>query len=126
MMFRGGMTGTSFALIPDFDLTAHNTLALGARSRLGVSITEPAMVPELLTRAEGRPLRILGGGSNVVLAPDFEGITALMAIKGRRIVEGTEQGALIEIAAGETWHELVMWTVEQGLGGIENLALIPG
>jgi len=122
------MTQPSPALIPDFDLSAHNTLALSARSRLGAVITEPAMLPELLAKAaaDGVPLRILGGGSNVVLAPGFDGITALVAIKGRRVVETTEQGILIEAAAGETWHELVAWAVAQGFGGIENLALIPG
>jgi len=122
------MTHPSLALIPDFDLSAHNTLALRAESRLGTVITEPEMVPALLAQAaaEGLPLRILGGGSNVVLAPGFDGITALVAIKGRRVVEITEQGILIEAAAGETWHELVAWAVAQGFGGIENLALIPG
>ena len=122
------MTHSSLALIPDFDLSTQNTLALGARSRLGISISETGMVPEILSEAAARglPVRILGGGSNVVLAPEFDGITAVMAIRGRRIVETSERGVLIEAAAGETWHELVAWTVGQGLGGIENLALIPG
>lgn len=122
------MPRMNLTLIPDFDLSARNTLALGARSRLGVHITEPGMVPQVIADAAARhlPLRILGGGSNVVLAPVFEGITSLMAIMGRRVVETTEQGVLVEASAGETWHELVTWTVEQGFGGIENLALIPG
>lgn len=122
------MTHSSLTLIPDFDLKAHNTLALGAQSRLGTYLTEPGMVAEVLAAAtaQGLPLRILGGGSNVVLAPDFEGITAVMAIRGRRVVETDARGVLVEAAAGETWHELVAWTVGQGLGGIENLALIPG
>ena len=122
------MTDASLTLIPDFDLSAHNTLALGARSRLGSFITDAAMVPDLLAKAaaEGMALRILGGGSNVVLASDFDGLTALMAIRGRRVVETSEHGALVEVAAGENWHELVTWTVQQGLGGIENLAGIPG
>ena len=122
------MTDTHLTLIPDFDLSARNTLALGARSRFGVAITEPAMVPAVIARAsaDGLPLRILGGGSNVVLAPAFEGVTALMAIKGRSIVDRSERGVLIEAAAGATWHDLVASTVDQGLGGIENLALIPG
>lgn len=122
------MTHSSLTLIPDFDLKAQNTLALGAQSRLGTYLTEPGMVAEVLAAAtaQGLPLRILGGGSNVVLAPDFEGITAVMAIRGRRVVETDARGVLVEAAAGETWHELVAWTVAQGLGGIENLALIPG
>ncbi|QDZ10306.1 UDP-N-acetylmuramate dehydrogenase [Devosia ginsengisoli] len=122
------MTHSSLALIPDFDLSAHNTLALGAYSRLGVSITELGMVADVLaaSAAQGLALRILGGGSNVVLAPEFDGITAVMAIRGRRIVETNARGVLVEAAAGETWHDLVAWTVGQGLGGIENLALIPG
>lgn len=123
-----GLMKPSLALIPDFDLSARNTLALRATSRLGMLITEPAMVPQLIdmATAEGAALRILGGGSNVVLAPHFDGITAIMAITGRRIVESADQSTLIEIAAGEDWHQMVTWTVEQGLGGVENLAGIPG
>lgn len=122
------MNKPSLALIPDFDLSARNTLALRASSRLGALITDPAMVPEVIAMAaaQGLPLRILGGGSNVVLAPSFDGITAIMAITGRRIVENTGQGVLVEVAAGEDWHQMVTWTVEQGLGGVENLAGIPG
>ena len=101
------MIHSSLALIPDFDLSAHNTLALGARSRLGVSVTEPGMVPEVLAEAAARglALRILGGGSNVVLAPDFDGITAVMAIRGRRIVETNERGVLVEAAAAEPYQQ---------------------
>lgn len=122
------MTVPSLSLIPDFDLSTRNTLALGARSRLGVLITAPEMVPTLLSEAaaDGHALRILGGGSNVVLAPEFDGVTAMIAIMGRRVVETGADGTLIDIAAGENWNELVGWTVEQGLGGIENLAGIPG
>lgn len=118
----------NLALIPDVDLSARNTLALRARSRLGVFITEPAMVPDLFANAaaQGLAVRILGGGSNVVLAPEFDGITAIIVIAGRRVVEDTAQATVIEAAAGESWHELVTWTVAQGLGGIENLAGIPG
>ena len=117
------MTDLASALIPDFDLTGHNTLALRARSRFGMEITQASQLRALL--AEGKPLRILGGGSNVVLAPDFDGITALVGIKGRRLIE-EEDAVVVEAAAGETWHDLVAFTVDQGLGGLENLALIPG
>ncbi len=122
------MTDIAAALIPDLDLTAHNTLALQARSRFGVRIDQPELLPALLDHAaaHGLPLRVLGGGSNVVLAPDFNGITALLALRGHTIIEQSSEHTLIEAAAGETWHDLVRWTVDQGLGGLENLALIPG
>jgi len=122
------MTDLAAALIPDFDLTARNTLALKARSRFGLMIDNPDMLVPLLAHARsmGLPLRILGGGSNVVLSEDFAGITALIALKGRRLVEESSDQVVIEAAAGETWHDLVAWTVDQGFGGIENLALIPG
>ncbi len=118
----------AFSLLADFDLSARNTLALRAHSRFGVTISDAAMLPELFETAEAEnlPVRILGGGSNVVLASAFDGITALIALKGKRIVFEDDSSTVIEVAAGEVWHELVLWSVEQGLGGLENLALIPG
>lgn len=115
-------------LIPDFDLTVRNTLALRAGSRFGAFVESPAQLPALFAEAEamGLPVRLLGGGSNVVLAPRFEGITALMAISGRTVLEERSDAVLLEVAAGENWHDLVAWSVGQGFGGLENLALIPG
>lgn len=116
------------SLIPDFDLSARNTLALKARSRFGIVLETPGQVPALFALAEeqGLPLRILGGGSNVVLSSDFDGITAVIATNGRTVIEENADFVLVEAAAGETWHDFVVWTVEQGFGGIENLAGIPG
>lgn len=122
------MTDIAPVLIPDFDLSHRNTLALRAGSRFGVEITDPVILPHLFTAAaeQNLPVRILGGGSNVVLAPSFDGITAIMATRGRAILEDTADYVLVEAAAGEVWNDFVAWTVDQGLGGIENLALIPG
>ncbi len=118
----------SIALLDHLDLSARNTLALRARSRFGIEIDAASQLPDLFAEAArlDLPVRILGGGSNVVLAPDFAGITALMAMKGKSVVGQAGDAIVIEAAAGETWHDLVAWTVEQGLGGLENLALIPG
>jgi UDP-N-acetylmuramate dehydrogenase len=122
------MTDIATALIPDFDLSTRNTLALKARSRFGLVIDSADILAPLLAhaRSSGLPLRILGGGSNVVLAEHYDGITALVALSGRKIVEQTADHVMVEAAAGETWHDLVAWAIDQGLGGLENLALIPG
>lgn len=118
----------SLSLLADFDLSERNTLALRAHSRFGVTISDSTVLPELfeMATAENLPVRVLGGGSNVVLSSTFDGITALIALKGKRIVSEDDDTTLIEAAAGEVWHELVLWSVEQGFGGLENLALIPG
>lgn len=122
------MSAFPLHLIPDFDLSPRNTLALKARSRFGALVDSIETLRALLARAatENLPLRILGGGSNVVLAEDFDGITGIIALSGRRVVETGVAHTIIEAAAGEPWHDLVAWSVDQGLGGIENLALIPG
>lgn len=126
--YRTPMTAADLTLIPDFDLTTRNTLALDARSRFGIMLDTPESVVALIDRAErdGLPLRILGGGSNVVLATAFDGITGIVATKGRTLVESVDDHVLIEAAAGETWHDFVAWTVSQGFGSLENLAGIPG
>jgi len=122
------MTDLAASLIPDFDLTTRNTLALEARSRFGLLLDHPDQLPDLFSYATDSdlPVRILGGGSNVVLAPEFHGITALLTLRGRAVIGETADHVLIEASAGENWHDLVQWTVNRGLGGLENLALIPG
>ena len=69
---------------------------------------------------------ILGGGSNVLFLSDFKGTVLLNNIKGKEIISEDDCQITLKIKGGENWHELVMWAVEKGYGGIENLALIPG
>ncbi|MBK9133790.1 MAG: UDP-N-acetylmuramate dehydrogenase [Betaproteobacteria bacterium] len=69
---------------------------------------------------------ILGGGSNVVLTRDVDAVVLKVEILGRRIVEERADAWIVEAGAGEPWHDVVAWTLEQGLPGLENLALIPG
>lgn len=112
----------------NYDLTGHNTLGLKASSHYARSIEDEAELPDLFADASknGLPVRVLGGGSNVILGEQYEGVTALMATRGRALSEGEGGAVLVEAKAGENWHELVGWTVAQGLWGLENLALIPG
>lgn len=116
------------SLSPNYDLTGHNTLGLRARSQFARIVEDEAELPELLAAAEqdGLPLRVLGGGSNVILGEEFAGITAIMASRGITLTEQAGDVVLLEAQAGENWHELVTSTVGQGLWGLENLAGIPG
>ena len=69
---------------------------------------------------------ILGGGSNILLTKDFEGLVIQNNIKGWEIKKENENFIELEIGAGENWHQLVTTCVNNGWGGIENLSLIPG
>ncbi len=77
-------------------------------------------------RLKGLPCLILGGGSNIILTRDFDGIVWLIALRGRRLVDEGADAWFIEASAGENWHDFVQWTLECGWPGLENLALIPG
>ena len=115
-------------MTPDFDLQRHNTFGLPARARFGTTITHADQIGPILADAASRglPLRVLGGGSNVVLRPHFEGVIALMGITGRDIIGTHGDNTLVQNGAGENWHSTIEWTLRQGLPGLENLASIPG
>lgn len=69
---------------------------------------------------------IIGGGSNILLTRDVEGLTILNKLQGIEKIKEDAQHAWLKTASGEVWHELVMYAISHGWAGIENLALIPG
>jgi UDP-N-acetylmuramate dehydrogenase len=69
---------------------------------------------------------ILGDGTNLLLTSDVPGTVFHNRITARSILEDDGQTAVLEIGAGENWHALVRWTLNQQLCGLENLSLIPG
>lgn len=69
---------------------------------------------------------ILGGGSNILFTQPVKGVVLLNRLKGIQIIKEDEEHVYIQVGAGEVWHQLVMWAVEKGYGGLENLSLIPG
>ena len=117
-----------YDVLTDHPLQSANSFGIAARSRYAVEIRDEADLPAVLAdpRFAGLPRRLLGGGSNVVLTGDFDGLTLLMRIAGKRLAGEGADAVLVEAGAGEVWHELVAWTIAQGRPGLENLALIPG
>ncbi|MCB9447425.1 MAG: UDP-N-acetylmuramate dehydrogenase [Flavobacteriales bacterium] len=78
------------------------------------------------TRFQDLPKLILGGGSNVLFRNDYRGVVLLNGIKGISVEREDDEHVWLRAAGGEIWHEVVMFAVEHGWGGIENLSLIPG
>lgn len=69
---------------------------------------------------------ILGGGSNILLTKNFEGIVLHNQLKGIELISEKDNEVIIKVYAGEIWHELVMYTIHRNWFGLENLSLIPG
>ncbi len=106
------------------DLAPHNTLALPGRAARYARIEQ---VGDLHDPAlQESPRFILGGGSNLVLSGDYDGLVLHMGILGRRLLKEDAGARYVEAGAGENWHDFVQWTLEQGWPGLENLSLIPG
>jgi len=112
----------------NYNLQRLNTFGIAAHAAAYVSITSQAELQAALQdpALSAMPRLILGGGSNIVLTNDFPGVVLHMATRGMRLAQADFETILVTAAAGENWHDLVMYTVAQGWYGLENLALIPG
>ena len=108
----------------DVDLTPFNTLALPGKAARYQKITSKQQLT--VTNLAGESRFILGGGSNLVLTGDFDGLVLHMAIPGKQLLKEDSAAFYIEAGAGENWHDFVQWTLQQGWPGLENLSLIPG
>ena len=112
----------------DVPLQAFNTFGLAASARRYLRVTSPAQLEALHADVllGSLPRFVLGGGSNVLLTQDVEALVLHMAIAGRETVGEQDGKVLVRAGAGENWHAFVDYTLALGLGGLENLSLIPG
>jgi len=72
------------------------------------------------------PKTFLGGGSNVLLTKDYHGLIIHNCLKGIEVVNQDAENVFVEAASGEVWHDFVLYCIDKGYGGVENLSLIPG
>ena len=119
---------TALPIEHDVSLQAFNTFGLDARARHYLRVTSADQLGQLAddARVQGLPRFVLGGGSNVLLTQDVEALVLHMAIEGREVLGEEDGKVLVRAGAGENWHAFVEYTLAQGLGGLENLSLIPG
>lgn len=110
------------------NLKQFNTMGLESEARYFCSVSSFDELKAIISDSELKslPRYILGSGSNVLFVEDFEGLIIHVDIRGREVVFEDDEIIRLKAGAGENWHELVMFAVENGWGGIENLSLIPG
>ena len=122
------------AITESADLSALNAFGIAARARQLITLTDEADAPEAIDQLRSAPRSLLlGAGSNLLFTGDVDGTVLKVSLTGRKVADAAIAGVglndatvLVEAAAGEPWHDFVLWTLAQGLSGLENLALIPG
>ena len=111
-------------------LKPYNTFGIDARARYFAAFTDTRQLEDLLSAASHKlqipHILILGGGSNILLTKDFDGLVLKNEFKGIEVGHEDAENIYVKAGAGENWHQLVMHCVHRNYAGIENLSLIPG
>lgn len=112
----------------DVDITHELTFHVPAMASRYIEVKDDDQVRDALSfgREKGLNILILGGGSNMLFHSNFEGLVVKIASRGIEVLN--DDGRVLEVVAeaGEMWHDFVIHTLDNGWGGLENLALIPG
>lgn len=112
----------------NYSLLAHNTFGIDARCNRFLtfnSVSEACEVARVL-KESGQPFLIIGGGSNLLLTRDYEGIVVRSVIQGTEVLRQNADSLTVRVGSGMEWDAFVAYAVEHGWYGAENLSLIPG
>ncbi|MGC4036475.1 MAG: UDP-N-acetylmuramate dehydrogenase [Chitinophagaceae bacterium] len=110
----------------NISLKQYNTFGIDAKAKSFSSFGNPDELSDLIQQSEKEQKLILGGGSNILLSKDFDGIVLKNEITGKEKVKEDDDSIYIKVGAGENWHQFVVYCIKNNWAGIENLSLIPG
>ncbi len=113
-------------IVPNFSLKKYNTFGIEAKAKQFVAVHSVQDLKTILQENKSQKKFILGGGSNMLLTKDIDALVIHIDLKGKKIIEENDDFVWVESQAGESWHEFVLWTIDQNFGGLENMSLIPG
>jgi UDP-N-acetylmuramate dehydrogenase len=109
----------------EVDLAPYNTLGVHAVANYFCKVANLSELKQSLDFANEKnlPVKIIGGGSNILITGDYPGIIIQLAFLN---IEWLNDSGLVRVGAGENWHSFVEHCLTKGFHGLENLALIPG
>ncbi len=113
----------------NYPLKPHNTFGVDVRAKFYFEFTEPDDLNVFLESNKTwreEKIYVLGEGSNTLFLNDFDGLVIHPNIPGIYPVNEDRNHVWMEAGAGENWDGFVQYAVNYGLGGVENLSLIPG
>jgi UDP-N-acetylmuramate dehydrogenase len=107
-------------------LKQYNTFGMDVLARQFATFANQEELNELLVASSGQKQLVLGGGSNILLLNHFDGWVLKNEIRGITVIRQDEEFIYVKAGAGENWHQLVLYCVQNNFAGLENLSLIPG
>ncbi len=108
-------------------LKPFNTFGIEAKTARFIAFRSIDELREALKlNRSGESILILGGGSNMLLTQDFDGLVLKNELKGIKLIKEDDNHVWIKSMAGESWHHFVLHCIDNGWAGVENLSLIPG
>lgn len=115
-------------ILENISLKHLNTFGIDAMAKYYSEINSIVDLKELIQNKNfiDSEKLIVGGGSNILFTKNFEGFVLKNNLRGIKVVNENAEFADVQAAAGEVWHQFVMWCLDKNYGGLENLSLIPG
>lgn len=115
-------------ILKDQSLKKYNTFGIDVKVKYFAVAKNIEDLKTLLKSEEARSteLLVLGGGSNMLLTNDLDAFVIKLELEGIQKLEEDGDSVLVASGAGVVWHDFVIYTLDNGWYGLENLSLIPG
>ena len=110
----------------NYSLKKYNSFNIDVVAKEFIQINSVKELIDLQKNSKNKNKLFIGGGSNILFTNNFEGLVVHINLKGISVKKMNENFSEIKVMSGENWNELVNWCIENNLGGLENLSLIPG
>ena len=107
-------------------LKSYNTFGIHAKAKFFCEINSIDDLTEALQLTQYPEKLIISGGSNMLITKDIDALVLHINLKGIEVVIDDTDYVILKVMAGENWHNMILWTLENNYGGLENMSLIPG
>ncbi|MBL7893311.1 MAG: UDP-N-acetylmuramate dehydrogenase [Bacteroidia bacterium] len=115
-------------ILENISLKPYNTFHIDAAARYFCDFSSVDELKKVLSDKtfKDTPKLVIGGGSNMLLTKNYEGLVLRNNIKGIELIKEDKDHYYVKAGAGEVWHEFVTHCIEHNYAGVENMSLIPG
>ena len=110
----------------NIEITERNSFHVKQVAKKLVEFVKAEELQEIFAKEKPESWYVLSGGNNILFTKDIEPLLITPCDKSITIIGENEESVRVKVGAGVEWDDLVAWSVEKGLWGIENLSLIPG